>query len=157
MRLTLRLDGLDRVLRRLNVDLGASLRAITWAVGELIRDKLAQYPGPAVHPIAWTSDRQRRFYFAMRRERGLSPAYTRHYDPMSQRLGPGWTVARYGSLGAKVASHATYAPFVQGADSRQMFHRITGWVTDRQAVEAVVASGDVKRVVEAAIRKALGG
>ncbi len=155
MNVTVRIEGLGRVLAKLNTDWGSVLTNITWSIGELIRNEMARYPGPRSGPVRWTSERQRRFYHAMRREKGLSLVYTRRTDPMSQDLGAGWTVDRYGAHGAVVAAHASYAPYVQSHTVQQRFHADTGWVTDKQAVERVERSGDVQRIGEAAIRRAL--
>lgn len=156
MRWSYRVSGLNGTLRRLSFDSRSTLRAITWGIGEVIRNVVAQYPRPPHYPLRWASRKQKLAYVAMRRALGLPLKYTRQFDPMSQRLGPSWTVARYGDLGAKVATRVTYAPHVQAADRQQPFHQETGWVTDRQAVEAVLRSGDIKRIAEAAVRRMLG-
>lgn len=156
MKFSFRVEGLDRLQRILGINWRPVIQAITWAIGELIRNKIAVYPPSPRHPIHWTSAKQRRAYFAMRRARGLPIAYTRQFDPLSQRLGPSWTVSRYSDLSAKVGTRTTYAPYVQDAERQQPMHRDTGWVTDKQAVEAVRQSGDVRSVAVAAVRKALG-
>jgi len=152
---SIRLEGLENLMRKLGTSFVPTIRGITRAIGEMVRNKVAVYPGPVAHSIRWASEKQRRAYFAQRRERNLPIGYTRQSDPMSQRLGPGWSVSGFGELGAKVAPRATYAQWVQGADTQQPMHRATGWVTDRQAVQAVVDSGDIQRVAGAAIRAVL--
>ncbi len=136
--------------RRLNVDLMPAVRTAAVVIGEELRSHLAVYPGPASHPIKWASERQKRFYFAMRRERGLPFGYTRNSDPMSQRLGPSWTVARTQS-GASVGTRASYAPWVQSSEKQSAQMKATGWITDQQAVEAVQRSGMIKQAVLQAI------
>jgi hypothetical protein len=84
------------------------------------------YPGPVVSPVTWESEKQRRFYFAQRREMGLPPGYTRQSDPMSERLLESWVVEPYGELGAILKNSATYAPYVIGDDQQQQ-HALTGW------------------------------
>ncbi len=156
MNVTIRIIGLENVQRKLSVSLGPALHTSAMAIGELIRNVIAVYPGPVSHPIRWASEKQRRWYFAMRREKGLSPGYTRQFDAMSQRLGPSWTVAPHGAWGAVVGTRVSYAPYVQEAARQQPMHAATGWVTDVSAVAQVSRSGQIKTVIERAIRGALG-
>lgn len=155
--ISIQVSGLSELRGRLGRKLDPYLRAATFAIGEQIRSRLARYPGPVVHPIQWASERQRRFYFAMRQRRGLPLGYVRQFDPMSQRLGPSWTTARWGDIGAVVGTRVRYAPYVQSYEKQQPFHRATGWVTDRQAIEQVQASGVIPRILNDALRRALGG
>jgi len=177
MNTAIRIVGLDKVQARLRTDLTAPLRTAAMAIAELVRNQIAQYPQSPRHPIRWASAKQRRFYFAMRKRAGLPVAYTRQFDPMSQRLGPSWTVAPHGEMGAKVATRVSYAPYVQegamplplhlrllpflprGEEShprQQPFHRDSGWMTDVQAVQNVSRSGQIKTIIERAIRGAFG-
>lgn len=151
--ITVVIDGADRVLARMT--LRPAFKAALRAIGEELRGKLAQYPGHSHSPVLWSSARQRRFYFAMRREAGAPPKYTRNSDMMSQRLGPSWAVAAQGDNAVVVGTRATYAPFVQSAKQQIEQHRITGWKTDEQAIRELENSGVVERIVNAAIRSAL--
>jgi phage gpG-like protein len=155
MTVTVTVTGHKELIRKLG-GLGNAMRIVVRAVGELVRGVVAQYPGPVHHPIRWASRRQQRAYWAMRRERGLPLAYTRQFDPMSQRLGASWTVAMRGDT-AVVGTKASYAKWVQAAKFQQGFHKDTGWITDVQAAERVARSGDVNRIAEQALRKELGG
>ena len=148
--------GLDEVERKLSVNLGQALEPAFRAVGEEVRAEIAQYPGPVSHPIRWASERQRRFYFAMRREAGLSPGYVRQSDAMSQRLGPSWAVET-SPMRAVVGTRVGYAPYVQAEEMQQPMHAATGWKTDKQAAEAVAASGKIERIFEQLIRFLFGG
>jgi hypothetical protein len=148
-------DSLQRKLdpERYNRALGSA----TMALGEQLRGYLARYPGPAHKPVIWASAKQRRFYFAMRRERGLPPRYSRQSDPMSQRLLVGWSVKRHGTTGAIVGTRGIkYARYVQSAQYQTAQHRATGWVTDRQAVDKLKKSGAIQRITRAAVAKVTG-
>ena len=68
----------------------------------------ATEPGPSAQPVEWKSEKQRRFYFAMRREQGLPPKYTR-----SGRLRASWVLRRNDATSWLVTSSAPYAKFVQ--------------------------------------------
>lgn len=148
MEFSLELRGFDELIAALGASIDPALKEITFAVGELVRSEIAVYPGPAHRPVIWASDKSRRYYFAMRRRAGLPLAYTRNSDPMSQRLGPSWTVAHLGQTDAVVANKAQYGPFVQAAQYQTAQHKATGWITDERAIQNVERSGDVERVAE---------
>ena len=150
---TLTIEGLDELLRDLNVPLEPVLSDITFAAGELVRSEMAVYPGPAHKPVIWASLKQRRYYFWLRRSRGLPLQYTRNSDPMSQRLGPGWTVSHLGQTDALASNKATYGPFVQDALRQTAQHKATGWITDARGVSNVERSGDVERVAEKIVKQ----
>ena len=153
MPVTIAIRNLDAVMRTIGTDIKPAIRAASLAIGEEIRGKLAVYPGPVKYPIQWASEKQRRFYFAMRA--GKLP-YVRNSDAQSQRIGPSWTTARRGDIGAVVGTRATYAPWVQDSERQQPFHRNTGWITDKAAVGLVQKAGHLKDIITDAIMHALG-
>jgi hypothetical protein len=151
-----RFEGLDRLIIKLDRDVRPILQAGALAIGERLRGEIAVYPEGVHSPVIWKSDKQRRFYFWMRRKQGLPKGYTRLFDKMSQKLGPSWTVEPYEETNARVGNRATYAKFVQGAVAQQPQHAATGWITDKQAVEAFRKSDHLKvirRLVIEAIRQ----
>ena len=153
------IEGLERIKKILGQDWKRVVQTISVAVGELVRNVLAVYPQKS-GGVVWASERQRRWWWASRREAGLPPGYTRQSDPWSQRLGPSWTVRKQGDDSAVVGTRVTYAPYVQadaaaGGIRQQPMHHYTGWVTDKQAVDTVKASGDVDRIMHDAIEHAL--
>ena len=160
MNITITITGLDDIMKRLNIDLMTVIKPAIMVVGEEVRDKIAVYPGNAHKPVIWASVKQRRWWFAHRREKGLPPGYTRNSDPESQRLGPSWTVEPT-PTGAAVRTRALYAPWVQSVNAGEFGgpqtaqHAATGWLTDQSAVDEVVRSGVIKEIVNDAIRAAL--
>lgn len=150
------IEGIDGAVRLLERNFTPVMKTITLAVGELVRDEIATYPGPVVRPIEWASAKQRAYYFAKRREAGLKPEYTRISDPMSQRLKESWTTDHLGAHDAVVTSRATYAYWVQSAEGQQPFHKNTGWITDEEAVLNVEASGDIDNVIGQVVARWLG-
>lgn len=155
MSIEIRLEGMDALLANIGQPVEPIYFDITFAVGELVRSEVAQYPGASNSPVKWASEKSRRYYFWLRRSQGLDLQYTRNSDKLSQRLGPSWTIAHLGRTDAVVANKATYAPFVQSAQMQTAQHAATGWITDERAVLNVVASGDIQRVGEAVLHKRL--
>jgi len=154
----IRIEGLDKLLRDLNQPLDPVLKDITFAVGELARSEVAVNPGPSKGPVIWASEKSRRYYFWLRRSRGLDIKYSRGSDSMSQRLQQSWTIAHIGQTDALVSNKASYGPYVQGGDMsaaqhQQPQHKATGWITDKEASENVEKSGDIERVAQQIIAK----
>lgn len=156
-------QGLDRLNGNLSAfvaGLPRELQNITTNVGEVLRAKLARYPGTSHSPVLWRSDKQRKAYFAKRREAGLPAKYDRQSDPQSQRIGPSWTVERRGATDAVVGTRVGYARYVQAERYQQPQHRATGWVTDTQAIDETERSGQIqiiaKQATDALIRRTMG-
>jgi hypothetical protein len=151
--LEITVTGIEDIQRRLSVDLRPALQAAAVGIGQLIRAPLAATPPPAHKPVIWASQRQRRWWFAHRREAGLPLEYTRNSDPESQRIQAKWTVQPTKD-GAVVGTTVTYAPWVQSAEKQTEQHKSTGWVTDEEAIRQLDIE-DAKRIVTDAIMHAL--
>ena len=163
-----RIEGYDELKRKLGRDWEPTIRALTLAIGEALRNVIAVYPPKNPGPVKWASLRQKIWYFAARREAGLPAEYTRNSDPWSQRLGPGrqtmqksgdfgsWAVENTGKLDAVLESHASYAAYVQKAGMQQPMHQATGWITDEQAIANLKKSGDMEEIGAQILEKALG-
>lgn len=155
---SIELHGVGKALDRLSaVEATRAIQAITFAAGELLRDVISPYPPPPKRPLAWSSPAQRAAYIAMRRAAGLPLRYTRLGDPMSQRLLQKWNVSPLDRHDAVLSNEATYAYWVQSAEGQQPFHKETGWITDVEAIERLIASGDVERAAAAIVRRWLAG
>lgn len=149
MEFSLELHGFDELIAALGASIDPALRDITFTVGAtLLKPEMAQTPPPVNRPVIWASEKSRRYYFWLRRSKGLDARYTRESDPMSQRLRNSWTVAHLGQTDALLDNKAQYGPFVQAAQFQTAQHKATGWITDVQALQAVERSGDVERVAE---------
>jgi len=153
MQFSVSLVGVEDLLKQLNVPLGPVLKDITFAVGEIVRSEVAVDPGPVHKPIIWASERQKRFYFWMRRDANLPIGYSRGNDPMTQSLRNSWTISHHGSPDTIVDNKASYGPWVQNEIYQSAQHKATGWITDEQAVRKVERSGDVEHVAERIIAK----
>lgn len=152
---------------------------LSMQVGYGLAKIMAKYPGKVKYPIQWTSQKQRRWYFAYRyeMEHGRAQArairmgfrgkgrmrkastfipYRRNSDPTSQQLGGGWRVDRQGN-NAAVRNPVRYAAYVQGRKDQQPFHRNTGWTTTQQGIDTLMRSRQIKDIFRKELKWALGG
>lgn len=153
---TIEIQGLDRLRRKFGELEGVRwMRGVLVALGSDVKHNIAQAPGPVSHPIRWASERQRRWYFAMRRERGLPIGYTRESDPMSERLLGGWNQAvSADGLTVTVGNRASYGRFVMDETYQQGMHKDTGWRTIQQVAKEIAP--ELRRKAAAALRRILG-
>ena len=151
--LHIKVEGLDALKRKLGAEWTKPIQDGAVAVGQELRNVVAQYPGPSSQPVEWASEKQRRWWFASRREANLPFKYTRGSDEWSQTLGKSWTVRPEGQTNAVVGTKATYGPWVQGHAQQTAQHKATGWKTDKEAVEEVERGGKAMRIFRAIIQK----
>ena len=147
----LRVTGLDSARRRLGGNFGPMIQTGTEAVAIAIEGEIAPAPGPVKYPIQWESAKERKAYFALRK--GRLP-YVRESDFMSQQMLKGWVIEKWQQLGAILRNTASYSRYVSGSIQKP-YHRNTGWVTAKQAVDKVIESGEASRLILEAIRVAL--
>lgn len=147
-----RIDGIDWIIADFGQKFAATARRMSLGIGEIGKNTIAKYPGPANSPVRWSSEKQRRFYFAMRRKAGLSPQYARISDPMSQRLGQHWEVEPEGTTDAVLGNTTPYGKWVHTAKDQWSQHTATGWTTDEQVVDALGRNLDIGRLVEVEVR-----
>lgn len=155
--MTIHVEGLDRLIRDFGRGVTAPIRAATRAIAEVASGRMSVYPGHAASPVQWASDRQRRYYFAMRRAAGAPNKYTRQNDPMSQRLKVSWTTARVGDFGALAGTRTDYAPHVQSEEDQSAQHKATGWTTDEKEAKKIESDGTIPRAFTKALRHHFGG
>jgi len=144
---SVRLEGLDRLQRKLGADFRPTMRAATLAIAAEIQGKIAPYP-PATEA---NSPARERWY-----ERGYGPRWRTKDGGIagrktSETLGRRWAIARYGDIGAKLGNGATYSAFVHSAERQARFHGARGWKTDKQAVEIVRRAGTIVQIMRDAV------
>jgi hypothetical protein len=127
-----------------------AMRRAGRVVGLELENILKQSPGRPSYPLRWASVRQRKWYFAMRRAKGLDPKYRRISDPMSQKLEQRW-VTKSTPTETIVGNPAEYGPYVQSSEFQSEMHADTGWTTDEQAYQKLERNGVVGRIVTQAI------
>lgn len=101
-------------------------------------DELTFTPGPVQYPMEWTSEKQRKAFFATDGFGAGIPT------PRTGKLQESWYTrleVRRGSLALTLANSRPEAPFVFGdlipgrrKDPMQQFHKNTGWVPVAQTV-----------------------
>jgi len=152
-------SALTQLRQALNRLMGEELQRfrsqLTYYTALAIKGVIQPYK-PQHTPVIWPSEKARRYYFAMRREKGLPMKYTRGSDPMSQRLQASWTVAR-GRGEATLGNRATYAPYVASSQYQTEQHAATGFTTDEQAAQKVIESGTLDRIITAHIQAMVRG
>lgn len=168
MTVRVQITGIKELQKALDGDLNKVMRTATLAIGHEIEQIIKPYPQMSEA----NTPGQRRWY-----ERGFGPKWRSNparrpknrrstraivYGPdwagyrSSETLGRQWAVRQRG-IGAIVGNKATYAPAVHHWQEQPQFHNRRGWLTDKEAVRRVVASGAVYRIVRWAVQKKLGG
>lgn len=149
---------LDKVQQAISNLMGPELQKFksraTYFVAVELKHIMSKYPAGKHSPVKWASEKQRRWWFAMRREKGYPLEYTRRTDPMSQRLHAKWGI-RKKPTSATLGSGAPYAAYVQSSQYQTEQHAASEWTTDEQAADKIVKDGTLARIVEANVRRAV--
>ena len=147
---TVRLEGLDELQRKLGADFRPVMRGATKAIAAEIHGKMAPYP----EKTEANSPARQRWY-----ERGYGPKRRTRDGRIvgkktSEMLRISWAITTYGDIGAKIGSRASYSKFVHGAKDQAWFHKKNGWMTDKGAVEIVQRAGTIGRIMKDAVMHA---
>ena len=179
MTVHVQLTGVERLARALGGDMRPPLRSITFAVAQRVKARVAKYPptSEANRPRSsirtgrtlgwyvrgwgprWWSTRGKRWKdFDPPRPTKRDVRYGSYWGGVrtSETLNRSWAVGRRGN-GAFVGSRASYAPEVHHYADQANFHGRRGWVTDKEAVNQVIRSGEVDRIAKQAIDRVMGG
>jgi hypothetical protein len=99
-------------------------------VGEFMRYRLREYPGyryvsrKAAYGQSFSSDRQRRWFFAALAEGRITPGRANR----SGKLGDGWRIVKTDPKALNLVNEVPYAVFVQGTVTQQARQpRMAGW------------------------------
>ena len=109
-----------------------------------VKAEASIYPGKSHSPVIWASEKQRRFYFASRKD--MPDQYTRQSDPMSQRMAKSWVIQKNNAFSYSVVQSATYAEYVIG-ELQQPQHAATGWKKISQLIKEISASGRIQKII----------
>ena len=120
------------------------------AAAKELKAEASIYPGTSHKPVIWASEKQRRYYFAMRRMNNAPAQYTRQSDPMSQRIAKSWSVVSNSYYSASVVNSADYAGYVIG-EQQQPQHKATGWRKIVDVVRQLEATQRLQKVFEKVI------
>lgn len=103
-----------------------------------IIDELSYTPPPAKHPIAWTSERQRKYVMMLLRSTNNLPYHR------TGRMNRGWrleVLSAPGGVAIRISNIVPYTMFVlgklrpRGRDPMQQFHINTGWQPAAPTIE----------------------
>lgn len=129
--------------RRYVSTLKATLKSAVKRTQKTVNQRLKSPPGPVKYPIAWTSDRQRRAFFATN---GFGRGIPTRRSGAVQR---GWTYTsdvNAEDLTGEITldNRVPYAKYVYGdfaADyaPQQRFHAVTGWERANKVADDVFA------------------
>ena len=156
--------------RPLKIDNQALVRAIQSGAADVannfsaneMSDALSPVPGAVKYPIDWTSEKQRRAFFATNGfGKGIPTKRT-------GKLGKSWTMTSedvnegtHGGAEILISNSASYAKYVIGAPPgfkpMQGFHLNTGWqaLEPRQAAFAERVVDDVQAAVEDELQRTI--
>jgi len=119
------LTELQAVIKRLPQSFTKVYDRRTARVRTTMQNALQQEPGAPSYPIDWTSEAQKRYFFAVLFPKQGYQAYVR-----THALSQGWKVTYSGlANGAQIAitNNAPERPYVEG-EWQQGFHADTGWL-----------------------------
>jgi hypothetical protein len=150
MQTSIRVEGLDKLLKKLD-KLGSGVyRPALAEAGAYIKNIMASYP-PQITGRAqpFKTRRQRAFVMAALREGLITVPYRR-----TGGLGRRWTVVlRDGGKTAVVSNNAPHARLMHAAGDQAQFHAAGGWKTDKQVAQE--EAGAVKAILARHVREAV--
>jgi hypothetical protein len=148
------IEGLAEALDNLaqgNQHIGRALKRAMTASTQLVRKRLAKYPGKSAGAQPFVSDKQRRFFFAALREGRIQVPYRR-----TGTLGRKWTskvTVTDTDVAGFVGTTAPYAPFVQGFGAQARIHA-GNWQTEQDV--AADSRDEVLDIFAGEISRAMG-
>ena len=177
MTVQVKLSGVESLVRALNGDMRRAIRIISYPVAQRLKGIIAKYPSvtEANRPRSslatkrtlpwyvrgwgqrWWSTPGKRWP-DIGRDTKRDVRYGSYWGGVktSETLNRSWAVGRVGD-GSFVGSRASYSPLVHHYKDQAGFHKRRGWVTDKQAVDRIVHSGELDRIAQQAIDRVLKG
>ena len=151
MTVTVKITVPPDLKRALGADMRKVVRKASEPLAAELKATVSEYPGASV-----ANAPNHRWY-----ERGYGPRWSRKDGSIggrktSEMLNRSWGISRK-RWGAIVGSRASYSPVVHHHEEQARFHRARGWVTDKLAVNKLLASGKVDRAVRAAVKWVMKG
>lgn len=151
MPVTIRVHVPPDLKRALDGDMRKVIRKASEPIAAELKATVSEYPGASV-----ANQPNHRWY-----ERGYGPRWSRKDGSIggrktSEMLNRSWGTQRKG-WGMILGSRASYSPVVHHHKEQAKFHKARGWVTDKEAVDKVLRSGKMDRIVKAAVQRVLKG
>jgi len=151
MPVTVRIHVPPDLKRALDGDMRKVIQKASIPLTRELHSTVAKYP-----PATEANQPNHRWY-----ERGYGPRWSRKDGTVggrktSEMLNRSWGIKRL-RWGMQLGSRASYSPVVHHHEEQASFHKARGWVTDKQAVDKLLASGKVDRAVKAAVAWVMKG
>lgn len=176
------LKGFDKLREKLGRDIRPALEAIRKGVALELVDLLKPYPPSASQPgrvsrvtqepMGWY-ERGRGWWYPVMQKTTLGPKLGKARGAIrggrvgraagvagykliasSERLREHWTITERG-VQTIVGNPVSYSAVVQSAKKQSKLMKAIGWKTDLQAIQELIASGDIQRIASMAIRNLL--
>ncbi|KKN82066.1 hypothetical protein LCGC14_0313330 [marine sediment metagenome] len=144
MAISIQVRGDRRLQQALGRNYKPSIRAASRAIIEQIRNELTPYPPATIANSP--SNPTGRWY-----QRGFGPRWRGGGRKTSEQLNRSWGVRRVGATGYKLGSKASYSAFLHSRKRQVRWASRRGWVTDQTAIDKVVRSGAVQRLVRQSV------
>jgi hypothetical protein len=157
MSLYITIEGAEELVRKLTtLEQMRHVRAVIQQEGRFLAGKLRKYPQKAQYgnPLIRADARVRRGFFYHLNHGDISVPYKRGGGG-SERLGTRWTVkSENQGWQAIVGNNASYAHLVQGEETQTFGHGLSGWLTDKGAVNVYgpVVQQNIRAAVEKEVR-----
>lgn len=157
----IRIEGADELIAKItSLESMQRVKASIHQVAIFLQSKvdIKAYPRASHRPnvMLQYNDRMRRgfFYHLNHPEspKHIEVPYRRGQSPGSQKLGQSWTT-RTENMGfrAIIGTNVSYARLVQDSAKQTSYHRGTGWITTRQAMQ--LYGSQAVRQIQAALRR----
>ena len=135
-------------------------KAVMEAGGLMLAGKFKKYPAAnrltrtAVYGAPFSSERQRRWFFAALRDGSLIVPYYRGQNPKSENFQQSWVVEVKSETQAVVGSQTSYGPLVMGTEKQTLYAKEVGWRT----IDVIVneSGNDVQQAMQGALDKVVG-
>lgn len=148
-------DGLNEIIERLSTNLNPVIEAASQAIALEAQDRIAAYPSPKRARQPFSSDKQRRGFFAKLKSGQIQVPYRRGGSPGSQSMGRRWQISAAGQYGRRLTNTASYSGLVQSKQGQAGYHKGT-WSTDEKVAQDIVNDGTAATILAQGLARVLG-
>lgn len=158
--ITIQIEGLEALQRKLGRDITPEVRGFTAAVAKDIEGRIAPYaPATSANwPVYNIGPHHKPNNYGRWYQRGYGPRWSRKDGSIggtksSEMMNRQWSIRPIGQWGQVIGNRASYANWVHAAVDQAGFHKARGWKTDKQAVTETVNSGIIGKLWSQVMRR----